>query len=87
MIEVMKHEICTNFKICRLVSAEDYIIGHLDKNRYIADFCITSGEKWKTCKRFITKDELGFCPDFVLPDTALSPAEIIEKFDDDENLQ
>jgi len=41
---------------------------------------------WLTCTRYITKSQLNFCPDFVLPDTDATPDEIIARFDADETL-
>lgn len=83
----METTICSNFNTCRLVNAEDYKIDPKQKELYIETYCKASIEKWSTCKRFITKKELSFCPDFVLPNTKLSLDEIIDKFDDDDTLQ
>jgi hypothetical protein len=56
--------------------------GKLSRNEYIAIYCIVDDQHWKHCKRFLAKQNMGFCPDFVLPDTTLSIAEIIDKFDE-----
>jgi hypothetical protein len=83
----MGTDICVNYKTCRLVTASDYKMETIKKQMYLKSYCNTGTDRWKTCKRYITKNELNFCPDFVLPDTALSPDEIVEKFDEDESLQ
>lgn len=83
----METDICVNYKTCRLVTASDYKMETIKKQMYLQSYCNTGMDRWKTCKRYITKNELNFCPDFVLPDTALSPDEIVEKFDEDESLQ
>ena len=49
------------------------------------DYCQRTQEHWSVCKRFIIKNELGTCPDFVLPDTTLSLPEIIAKFDEQQD--
>jgi len=85
--ENMDSKICANYEVCRLVAAEDYEIDLAEKNDYIEKFCTAGVNKWTSCKRYITKSELNFCPDFVLPDTALSPKEIIDKFDEDDSLR
>lgn len=83
----MEAKNCTNYDTCRLVNATEYKIEVLKKDVYIKDFCIAGIENWTSCKRYLTKSELNFCPDFVLPDTQLSPTEIVDKFDEDHNLQ
>ncbi len=79
--------ICTNISTCRLVNGFDYEIDQKKKEEYINGYCDSKTEKWKICKRFITKDKLSFCPDFVMPNTTLTPIEIVDKFDEDESLQ
>jgi hypothetical protein len=79
----MEEAYCPNYDTCRLVKDEDFIA---DKNRrlsYIDGYCKAGEEQWCTCKRLITKNALNFCPDFVLPDTRLTPDEIIDKFDNE----
>ncbi|MCF8367284.1 MAG: hypothetical protein K9H16_15960 [Bacteroidales bacterium] len=83
----MGSDICTNYEVCRLVVAEDYEIEQDKKVAYIKNYCTAGISKWTACKRYITKSELNFCPDFVRPDTALSPGEIVDKFDEDKSLQ
>jgi hypothetical protein len=71
---------CPNYNGCQLVNGT-IKINLEDQKRYINLFCINPHGKWQTCKRFVTKSELSFCPDFVLPDTNLSSEGIIEKYD------
>lgn len=71
---------CPNYQNCQLVVGK-LAIPELVQNSYITLFCNNSSNKWQTCKRFITKKEIDFCPDFVLPDTPLTTEEIIDKFD------
>jgi len=82
----MDSKICTNYKVCRLVVGSDYVIEDDKKQAYIESYCEAGVNNWTSCKRYITKSELNFCPDFVLPDTTLSPKEIIDKFDEDDSL-
>lgn len=56
-----------------------------DKKReeYMELWCRKGEEVWGNCTRFATKKTLGFCPDFVVPDTPLSLEEIIDKFEEE----
>jgi len=69
------------------VSASDYKIDAVAREAYLKSYCTAGVSNWTSCKRYITKSELNYCPDFVLPDTELSPIEIIDKFDEDNSLQ
>lgn len=51
------------------------------KENYIVTWCKDAEGIWGNCTRYLTKKSLGFCPDFVVPDTPLTVDEIIEKFD------
>ena len=83
----MDSKICANYETCRLVVGKDYEIDESEKKQFIENYCTAGVNKWTSCKRYITKSELNFCPDFVKPDTTLSPKEIIEKFDEDDSLR
>jgi len=85
--KTMGTQICTNYEQCRLVNTSDYAIGKEAKQSFLETYCNAGSKKWKKCKRFVMKEDMGFCPDFVLPDTTLSPGEIVDKFDSDEKLQ
>lgn len=74
----MGDNICANYNICRLVNAPDFKIQESNKNGYLEAYCNAGKEKWSACKRYIVKEELGFCPDFVFPDTTMTSAEVIE---------
>ena len=73
---------CPNFEICKLVTIEGFSGDEKRRQKYMTTYCTTSEKNWAACKRYITKAELNFCPDFVLPDTMLSPDEIIDRFDE-----
>lgn len=73
---------CPNFKVCRLVTIEGFFGDDTKRKDYIDKWCTTGEKNWSACKRYLTKKELDFCPDFVLPDTVLSIDEIIDKFDE-----
>ncbi|MEE4256427.1 MAG: hypothetical protein V2I47_05275 [Bacteroidales bacterium] len=79
----MSEEICPNINSCRMVSTAVVVPDEEEKNAYIKTWCKNTEGKWEECKRFITKASLGFCPDFVMPDTDLSIDEIIDKFEED----
>lgn len=74
---------CPNYSDCKLVNSNEIIAIANVKDDYISRYCLNDKENWSQCKRYIAKTSLNFCPDFVLPDTPLTPAEIIEKFDNE----
>jgi len=80
----MTKNTCPNYNSCRLVNAPEFVYGKLNREEYIATYCVVDEQKWKSCKRFLAKQNMGFCPDFVLPDTRLTIEEIIDKFDEAE---
>lgn len=80
----MSKEICPNIRSCRMVSTTEVIPDAEEKHANIETWCKNTEGKWKECKRFSTKAALGFCPDFVLPDTVLSIDEIMDKFEEDD---
>jgi hypothetical protein len=47
------------------------------------DYCTAGRQHWGSCTRLVVKQALNFCPDFVLPDSQMTPDEVIEKFDED----
>ena len=65
-----------------MVSTDEVVPDFREKETYMDIWCRDVGEKWRDCKRFSTKATLGFCPDFVVPDTSLSIDEIIDKFEE-----
>ena len=81
----MDHNFCDNIKTCRLVATEQVVPDKKIKEQYLDTWCRQKEEIWLNCKRFETKKELGFCPDFVVPDTRLSIEEIVEKFDENQS--
>ena len=75
---------CPNYINCQLINKEGVL---QDKNRqrqYIRGFCQGEDEPWGRCKRYLTKQELNFCPDFVLPDSPWSPDEVLDIFEERE---
>ena len=79
----MSTQQCPNIGTCRLVTTEDVVPDIEKKEKIMIDWCRQGEDRWSECKRYHTKKELGFCPDFVVPDTKLSVDEIIDKFDED----
>lgn len=79
----MSGTICPNINSCRMVSTSEVIPEEDKKKAIIESWCKDSNGKWKTCKRYNTKASLGFCPDFVLPDTDMSIDEIMDKFEEE----
>lgn len=72
---------CPDYNICRLVHTTSIVSDSQRKLFYLHAYCIRGDEAWSSCKRYIAKNTLNFCPDFVLPDSLLSPSEVIDEFD------
>jgi hypothetical protein len=72
---------CPNYLTCQLIHVAGFVEPAARREHYAADFCNSSQEQWKNCKRFQVNTIFHFCPDFVLPDTSLSVDEIIDRFD------
>ena len=79
----MEDPYCPNYISCKLVKDKNFIPDKEIRISYLNNYCKAGEKQWQVCKRLITKNELNFCPDFVLPDTTLTPDEIIDKFDND----
>jgi hypothetical protein len=72
---------CPSYEVCQLVHTAS-VVSDLQKKRFYLDaYCLDGAGAWKACKRFIAKNVLDFCPEFVLPDSPFSPSEIIDQFD------
>lgn len=79
----MKDYFCPNYRECILINHKHFLSSNEDKTIYVSDYCESKDKKWLICKRYMTREEINFCPDFVLPDTGMSVVEIIEKFDNE----
>ena len=75
---------CPNYINCQLINKEDVLQDKSQQRQYIRDFCLGGDEAWGRCKRYMTKQELNFCPDFVLPDSPWSPDDILDIFEERE---
>ena len=74
----MQGKNCPNYINCQLVHKEEVLPDKKKQGQYIRDYCLAGKEAWGQCKRYLTKKELNFCPDFVLPDSPWSPDEILD---------
>ncbi len=77
----MTKNICPNINTCRMISTSDVVPDEKEREKLIDSWCRQDEEIYLKCKRFNTKKALGFCPDFVVPDTDLSIDEIVDKFE------
>lgn len=75
---------CPNYISCQLIKKEGFLQDKSLQRQYIRDFCQGEHEAWVRCKRYIAKQELNFCPDFVLPDSPWSMDEILDIFEERE---
>ena len=79
----MKEHYCPNYTNCKLVIDLSIVADIETKEKYLVEYCEDEQHNWSLCKRYLTKQVLNFCPDFVLPDMPLSTDEIIDKFDNE----
>jgi hypothetical protein len=79
----MEDQNCWNYANCKLVTTESLLLSREIKISYMNKYCTPGRSAWEKCKRFTTKATLGFCPDFILPDSTLTLDQIIEKYDDE----
>jgi hypothetical protein len=80
----MTDSCCPNYVGCKIVESKLPAIDESGRHFYIQNYCASVEGTWENCKRLITKNMLHFCPDFVLPDTTLSPIEILDMFEEKE---
>jgi hypothetical protein len=78
----MEEGCCPNYQSCQLVHGKDFLADPEKKNRFMKQYCTGKHDGWLGCNRFIIRNSLNFCPDFVLPDSGLTPAEVLDRFDD-----
>jgi hypothetical protein len=78
----MNDSYCPNYVGCKIVESKLLAINESSRHFYIQNYCTSVQGSWINCKRLITKNMLNFCPDFVMPDTTLSPIEIVDKFEE-----
>lgn len=83
----MAENICPNIGTCRMVVTDEVVPDKKEREHYIDSFCRQGEEIWGNCKRFHARKKLSFCPDFVVPDTALSIDEIIVRFEEESKNQ
>jgi len=84
VLKFMESTICPNYKECALVNNKLALDEHIYKY-YIDNYCCCREGSWSDCTRFRAKEELNFCPDFVLPDTVMTADEITDRFDKEIN--
>jgi hypothetical protein len=70
---------------CKLVQDTGFINDAALRERYIRLYCRSADPGYNNCKRFITKENIHFCPDFVMPDTTFTVEEIVERFEELDN--
>ncbi len=70
--------ICPNHNTCKLVNSDVVVPDPEKKQFYVDEFCLNE-DNWPSCKRYVTKRALWFCPDWLLPDANMTEDEIIER--------
>ena len=70
---------CPNIGSCQIFN-EGFIPDQTRKQFYRTTYCtVNTSEGYLRCKRFQTSKTLGFCPDFLLPDSTMTIDEIMDK--------
>ena len=77
----MTDPFCPNLNNCKFINSAE-VNGLPERDYYMSHYCRSNDSCWKNCKRFEIKAVLGFCPDFVLPDSRMTIDQIIEMFDE-----
>lgn len=72
---------CPNFENCALVHM-GLGLETATKENYINNYCKAGQWRWNECKRLKCKEQIHFCPDFVLPDMSLTIDEIVDRFEE-----
>lgn len=78
----MADPVCPNIPTCALVNKNNFLTDKVLIDNYIKSYCKDPVANFETCKRYITKINIHFCPDFVLPDTKMTIDEIIDKYEE-----
>ncbi len=74
---------CINHNTCPIVNIPGFIDEEEKKDYYVNNYCRGGKDNWTKCKRYLTKVDHYFCPDFVMPDTPGTTDEMIDIFDED----
>lgn len=72
---------CPNTEVCKLYLVEGFAGNEEQRMNYIQSWCQSGKKKWANCTRYVVKEAIHFCPDFVLPDSVMTPDEVIDRFD------
>lgn len=71
---------CPNTLRCQILTIPGFVESEDIKDLYFKRYCsVDTEDGYLLCKRFQTKKSLGFCPDFVLPDSNMTLDEIMDK--------
>jgi len=52
----------------------------ISSSSYKAMYCTAGEYNWKKCKRYLVKKQFDTCPAEILPNTALSVAQIADRY-------
>ncbi len=74
----MEKGLCPKVAKCPLFNGTLLKISGADES-YKNLYCRAGESKWSTCKRYLTSEKVGKCPDWVLPNSSLSIEQIVQK--------
>ncbi len=69
---------CPKICSCPLFN-EKLQVGEDSKIIYKKCYCLDEETRWKSCKRFVVAEHMGFCPDYVMPNSLLSFEQIFTR--------
>lgn len=77
---IKAEEICIYYNTCPILTGKVTIDEKAIKD-YKDRFCNAGKKAWSKCVRFQVREIVGRCPPEVMPDSPMSPEEVIEKYD------
>ncbi|MDX9928794.1 MAG: hypothetical protein RBS37_02970 [Bacteroidales bacterium] len=77
----MSESCCPNIGGCKLVNDREFPIDERTRKHYIGSWCHGYTPGYEACRRYIVRNTLFYCPDFILPDTTMSLDEIIDRIE------
>jgi hypothetical protein len=77
----MSEPYCPNIAGCRLVNDPTLHIEDNNRDFYIESYCRGNNPGYSECSRYKVKNQIFFCPDFIMPDSEMTLDEILERIE------
>jgi hypothetical protein len=79
----LETDFCPNHSNCQIRLIDGFASDPPGRDFYEFTYCLAGENNWSLCKRYQTKRALNLCPDFIMPDSALSLEEILDKLEEE----